>query len=190
MRFNTTDGKTKVYLSREDEWTIHPTEDVAVSMLPLGRARDLELIAFERGYAAGRRGITQNKFYEGTPVAIIGYPIGMINEGIRNYPLVRYGHIGQIQGYLAGDPKHTYFLVAGSVFHGNSGGPVVVPAGTRNPSGMELAQTALIGMACAYRGAPTVIQGAVTSAVVQNADLTQVIPVDVIHETIELSRNW
>jgi hypothetical protein len=108
-----------------------------------------------------------------------------------NYPVIREGHIGQIQGYLANDPHHPYFLVVGSASPGNSGGPVLVPAGIRRPMGMELGQTVLIGMVCAQRLTPVTEHGSVQSRVSQqSADLAEVVPVDVIDETIESSAQW
>ena len=130
VRLNTGDGGTSTYLSKENVWTTHPTMDVAVTMLPLGRNPRLDFTALERSHAAGRRGLKTNMLDEGTPVVIIGYPIGMIDGGRANYPVIREGYIGQIQGYLANDQQHPHFLVAGSAFPGNSGGPVLVPAGT------------------------------------------------------------
>ena len=190
VRLNTVDGDTSTYLSEENVWTIHPTMDVAVTMLPFGRNPRLTFTALERSHAAGRRELKSNKFHEGTPVVTIGYPIGMIEGGRANYPVIREGYIGQIQGYLANDKQHPHFLVAGSVFPGNSGGPVLVPAGTRKPMRMELAQTVLIGMACKQTNIRTRRDDGRQSRVYQNADLAVVIPVDVIHETIESSAQW
>ncbi len=190
VRLNTADGGTSTYLSNENVWTTHPTMDVAVTMLPLGRNPRLAFTALERSHAAGRRELKANKFYEGIPVVTIGYPIGMIEGGRANYPVIRKGYIGQIQGYLANDKQHPHFLVAGSVFPGNSGGPVLVPAGTRKPMGMELGQTVLIGMACKQMNIRASTDDGRRSRVYQNADLAVVIPVDVIHETIESSVQW
>ena len=190
VRINTVDGGTRTYLSAENEWTPHPTMDVAVAMLPLGRDTRVAFEHIERSHAAGRQGLKLNQFHEGTPVVIIGYPTGMITRGRMNYPVIREGRIGQIQGYLANDPHHPYFLVAGSAFPGNSGGPVLVPAGIRRPMGMELGQTVLIGMVCAQRLAPTTTHDTAPSRVWQSADLVEVVPVDVIDETIESSAQW
>ena len=190
VRINTVDGGTRTYLSAENEWTIHPTMDVAVAMLPLGRDTRIDFDYLERAHAVGRQGLKINQLNEGTPVVIIGYPTGMIRGGRMNYPVIREGYIGQIQGYLANDPHHPNFLVAGSVFPGNSGGPVLVPAGIRKPMGMELGQTVLIGMVCAQRLAPTTAHDGVPSRVSQSADLAVVVPVDVIDETIKSSAQW
>ena len=190
VRVNTVHGGTTTYLSAESDWTKHPTMDVAVAMLPLGQQADVQFAYINRSHAAGRQGLVLNRFHEGTPVTMIGYPRGMTLGGRANYPVVRNGHIGQIQGYLDQDPSHGHFLVAGSAFPGNSGGPVVVPAGIQSANGMHLGQTVLIGMVCARELAPAPVSGQAAGSVMQNADLTKIVPIDVIHETIESSEEW
>ena len=59
---------------------------------------------------------------------------------------MRSGSIAQIQGYLDGDPKHAGFLIDGSVFGGNSGGPAVVRKGTLNSEGQAFSDTMLRGL--------------------------------------------
>ena len=190
VRINTVQGGTTTYLSAESNWTKHPTLDVAVAMLPLGQQTGIQYAYFDSSHAAGRQGLVLNGFREGIPVTMIGYPLGMTAGGRANYPVVRNGHIGQIQGYLDQDPRHEHFLVAGSVFPGNSGGPVVVPAGIRNANGRQLGQTVLIGMVCALEFAPAPVPGFPSGSVLQNADLTQVVPIDIVHETIENAHDW
>ena len=190
VRIDTLGGGTRTYLSLESDWTTHPTMDVAVAMLPLGRDTRVDFDYLDSSHAVGREGLIINQLHEGTPVVIIGYPIGMITGGKMNYPVIREGYIGQIHGYLSNDPAHHFFLVAGSVFPGNSGGPVLVPAGLRRPMGMELGQTVLIGMVCAQQLAPATAPGGLSSRLSQSADLAQVVPVDVIEETIESSAQW
>ena len=82
-------------------------------------------------------------FWEGTPVSMIGFPAGMIEGGKKNYPVVRGGTIAQIQGYLDRDPEHRNFLIDGSVFGGNSGGPIVVRKGVMNCENQALSHTVL-----------------------------------------------
>ena len=62
---------------------------------------------------------------EGDEVFIIGFPTGFEKDN-KNWPVVRQGVLAQIQPYLQG--KAGIFLIDGSVFGGNSGGPVVTKA--------------------------------------------------------------
>ena len=115
---------------------------------------------------------------------MIGFPIGMIEGGKKNYPAVRSGTIAQIQGYLDGDPEHTSFLIDGSVFGGNSGGPVVVPKGTLNADASALSATVLIGMVSSGVYTQSQHPDETSSEVIQNADLVRAVTVDSINETI------
>ena len=143
VRIDTKSGGTRVYPIHSKKWTAHPTEDVAVAPLELGLSdspsekerlsiNDVDLATVKHKDTAARSQIARMGFYESTPVSMLGFPVGMIEGGKKNYPVVRAGTIAQIQGYLDGDPEHTRFLIDGSVFGGNSGGPIVVREGTWN----------------------------------------------------------
>ena len=110
---------------------------------------------------------------EGDEVFILGFPSGHY-DALKNWPVVRHGMVAQIQPLLRGDA--CTFLVDGSVFGGNSGGPVVIkpqpPGITSFPS---LRHNALIGMVAGCQIAPNTRE---------NADLGIIVPVDTINETI------
>lgn len=158
IRIDTTDG-TRVYTIRASKWWMHPDADVAVT--PFALDSDAERVSDEaitEAYqplsttstnqegTATRTQIKRMGFWESTPVSMIGFPAGMIEGGRKNYPVVRAGTIAQMQGYLEGDPEHRAFLIDGSVFVGNSGGPIVVRKGTMNSENRALSHTVLIGM--------------------------------------------
>ena len=157
VRLNTKDGRTRIFAIRSEQWTRHLTEDVAITPLSIGggfeRQEDaaaaigsVDLGKIEDKMTAQKPQIRRMGFFESTTVSMIGFPIGMMEGGRKNYPVVRSGSIAQIQGYLDGDPKHAGFLIDGSVFGGNSGGPAVVRKGTLNSEGQALSDTILIGM--------------------------------------------
>ena len=100
---------------------------------------------------------------------VLGFPVGFY-EGVKNWPTVRHGLVAQIQPYLTGTART--FLIDGSVFGGNSGGPVVTDTTTQRPT------NSLIGMVSGCRLDPS--NG-------QNADLGVVVPLDTINETIEMA---
>ena len=101
---------------------------------------------------------------EGTPCFIVGFSSGFY-PGTKNWPVVRQCIVAQIQPYLHDDTET--FLVDGSVFAGNSGGPVFV----RHDE-----QTQLIGMVSGHQLNP--LTG-------ENADLGMVIPLDTINAAID-----
>ena len=111
---------------------------------------------------------------EGDGVFVIGFPLGF-HEDVKNWPIVRQGVLAQIQSYLRGSAR--IFLIDGSVFGGNSGGPVVTkPESTYIKGTPRFMSNALVGMVSGCRVNPSNSE---------NAHLGIVIPVDTINETIE-----
>ena len=197
VRVDAKSGGTITYPIAAKHWHAHPTEDVAVAPFRLSdsannpsaseidRLSDTDIVTLGSSSVALRQQLVTMGFYEYTPVAMIGFPLGRIEGGKKNYPVVRSGRIAQIQGYIDGDPEHRSFLVDGSVFGGNSGGPVVIPGGTRSPRGEKvLSSTVLIGLVAnskvlEFKDNQT---GQIVTA--QNLDLTGVVTIEAVHEVI------
>ena len=190
VRLNTVTGSSLIYVTTASSWRQNRRDDVAVLKFQGWRNAEVDLAMFEYGQAADKEQLMSNEVYEGTPVVLTGYPIGMLRSAHRNYPVVQYGYIAQIQGYLADPPTHDVFLVGGAVFPGNSGGPVLVPGGTRQAVTRYFTRGLLVGMVCGQRLAPTVIDKLVSFEIKQSADLAQVVPMAAIHRAIELSGEW
>ena len=198
VRVDTSDG-TRVYTIRSAKWWMHPEEDVAVT--PFGLDSDADEIPEEvvadafrtlqygrvnQKDTATRLEMKRTGFYESTPVAMIGFPVGMIEGGRKNYPAVRTGAIAQIQGYLDGDADYKGFLVDGSAFAGNSGGPIVVRKGTMNSEGAVLSDTVMIGMVSHSMYAEAILEDKSPADVLENAGLVNAVTMDSINETIRL----
>ena len=164
VRFNNKEGETDTYPIHRRDWWPHPTEDVVVAYVPttkrlgglpsddelayVASARDLGWI--DHKFTARRSQFKTMRFLEQTPVSVVGYPTGMIEGGRKDYPLVRVGHIAQVQGFIDDDPAHSSFLVESSVTPGNSGGPVVVPKGTLSIDRRQvLSDSVVVGMVSA-----------------------------------------
>ena len=195
VRVNMKNGRTRIFAFPSERWTRHPTEDVAITQFSTGgglKSREDAVAAvgvLDFGYivhemAAHKPKIRRMGFFETTTVSMIGFPIGMMEGGRKNYPVVRSGSIAQIQGYLDGDPNHAGFLIDGSAFGGNSGGPAVVRKGTLNCEGQLLSDTILIGMVTgsAYTSAP--YEDESPSEVMENADLVHVVAMEEIDATV------
>ena len=201
VRVDAKSGGTITYPIAQEHWHAHPTEDVAVAHFQLPKsatkpsASDLDtlnntdLVILSNSLVALRQNLIAMGFYEYTPVAMIGFPLGMIEGGKKNYPVVRSGRIAQIQGYFDGDPEHRSFLVDGSAFDGNSGGPVVIPGGTMSPQGKQvLSSTVLIGLVANSKVLKEIIDNQTSQIVTaENLDLTGVVTMEAVHEAISLA---
>ena len=211
VRFNQEEGQgTSVFAAPivQDSkfmWTFHPSEDVAV--LPIN-ARILESTGVQRKFfGKGASTFTRQEaktagLYEGDGVFIIGFPTGW-RPGSKDYPIVRYGVLAQVQGWYDGD--HTTFLIDGSGFGGNSGGPVVNKPDIAGIGDTQPVQTSkLLGMVARVSQELKKIQEieleqmalhsndengdkAKATGVMQHTDLITVIPVDLIEETVVLA---
>ena len=191
IRLNTSADGSVIYLTPSTSWKQSSSDDVAVLNFSGWRSTELDLALFEYGQASEKERLNKNALYEGTQVAFIGYPITMLRSSRRNYPVVQYGYIAQIQGYLAGEPSHNVFLVGGAAFGGTSGGPVLIPAGTPKAVTRYFRRGLLLGMVCAQRLAPTVTDDPqVNRKIRQNAYLAEVVPMEAIHNAIENSGEW
>ena len=188
-------GITVVSLSVNPEadrfWTFHPTADVAVIQ---GSWRVDNAVKIQYGkFTSGKDALTKQEcknrgLFEGDEVFLLGFPIGW-SPGSQDYPIVRNGVLAQLQGWLNGD--HATFLVDGSGFPGNSGGPVVTKPQlmTFDDSG-RFESAYLVGMVAERRFSD--IETNVASTVEntyleETADLIEVVSVDDIEDTIDLA---
>ena len=113
---------------------------------------------------------------EGDEVFVVGFPTGFYKD-VKNWPVVRQSVLAQVQPYLRGNSQT--FLIDGSVFGGNSGGPVVTKPQEISIEGThKFTMNALIGMVSGYRLNPNTGE---------NADLGIVVPLDTINDTIEMA---
>lgn len=150
--------------------------DVAVTTAPthFEHWSDLEWAAFPpRTHLTKALVAAQGKpdpmLSEGDDLFVLGFPVGF-HEDAKNWPVVRRGTIAQIQPLFQG--KATTFLVDGSVFAGNSGGPVVAD------TSVHLNGYYLVGMVSGSHFHPRTGE---------NADLGLVVPLDTINETIDMA---
>ena len=158
-------------------WTLHQEADVAV--IPISwsvlDSREVQWETFGAGRNAMRREeAVKFGLSEGDEVFVLGFPIGW-RSGRQDYPIVRHGMLAQIQGWLR--KEHDTFLVDGSGFPGNSGGPIITKPqfgaieGTKNVLGSWL-----LGMVSERKIS--------LSPVVETADLIESVSMDLIDETV------
>ena len=181
------------------EWTFHPSADVAVHVTSPSvlEQHNIQYMALHDGYT--RAEAMAASLSEGDSVFLIGFPSGW-REGRQDYPVVRYGVLAQVQGWY--NQEHETFLVDGSGFEGNSGGPVVTKSEISAVTGWSdarITESRLIGMASYVKLEPAEISemrvldtagqtGETKPVFLQHSDLIEVVPVDLIEETIELAK--
>lgn len=119
---------------------------------------------------------------EGESVFVIGFPDGWM-PGNHDYPIVRSATVAQITGWLAGD--HDSMLISGSIFPGNSGGPVIMkPQAGGIGSRPVIRHNLLLGVVSAAMITDSISQ---EPGKKENADLGVVVPMDYVNETIRLA---
>ena len=184
-QYETTSFGISLFEPDEVEWFLHPFKDIAVikgSPKILGGV-DVEWEAYQFGTnALVKTEFIDKNIIEGEEVLMAGFPTGW-REGRNDYPIVRHGVLAQIQGWLNGD--HETFLVDGSGFPGNSGGPVLIRMAYFDREKRELVNMkSLIGMVFEAVTRPLSKE---SHSIAESADLVEVIPVDAIDETIQLA---
>ena len=176
------------------DWTLHPNADVAV--IPTSWP-DLESKGVQwETFAAGRNALRRTEaleagLSEGDEVFILGFPVGW-QPGRQDYPTVRHGMLAQIRGWLRGE--HDTFLVDGSGFPGNSGGPVVTKPQVGSVEGTRTVPGSwLVGMVSERKlsDSPIIVGASAEAAglirVKETADLIEVVPMDLIDETVAMA---
>lgn len=174
-------------------WTTHPDDDCDVAVCLLGASQlqhdEIEFHFFRREQQLTIEQARSLPVSEGDGVFVLGFPLGMA-EGQRKHPIVRQGVVARIRDWLE-DAGRT-ILIDASVFPGNSGGPVVTRPEVASLEGTTANnQALLLGMVASYVPYPS---GVATRPVVgrqlisyENSGLAHVVPVDVIHEAVELA---
>ena len=181
------------------EWTFHPSADVAVCRVDPAvlLENNVQFMALVNGYTRERA--MAASLLEGDSVFLIGFPSGW-REGRQDYPVVRYGVLAQVRGWY--NQEHATFLVDGSGFGGNSGGPVVTKpeiSAVTGWSDARITESKLIGMVSGVTREPVEVSelrvldtagstGETKPVFLQHSDLIEVVPVDLIEETIELAK--
>ena len=174
-------------------WTTHPDDDCDVAVYLLD-PNQLQGDGIEFHFFLSDQQLTIDRarslpIREGDGVFVLGFPLGMAGTQ-RKHPIVRQGIIARIRDWLEGTSRTV--LIDASVFPGNSGGPVVTKPEVASLSGTTANKSAaLLGMVASYVPYPSDVA---TRPVVgrqlisyENSGLAHVVPVDVIHETVELA---
>ena len=172
-------------------WFCHPVYDVAVIHLSweILEKHDIQWDRFSAGNATlTRTDVRDRGFHEGDEVFLLGFPIGW-SPGSQDYPIVRSGVLAQIRGWLKGD--HKTFLVDGSGFPGNSGGPIVTKPQIFSFGGSTgRTNMCLIGMVMERRYSELETENYPSYEQEywkETADLIEVVPMEQIDETINLA---
>lgn len=170
-------------------WTDHPEVDVTVTETAwtLENPAQIQYGKFTHGVdSLTKRECVDKGLFEGDGVFFVGFPTGW-EPARQDHPIVRSGVLAQVQGWFAGD--HDTYLVDGSGFPGNSGGPVIVKPQLMSFNNFGQVDIAyLIGVVAERRLSeiePIAVSGDEKTHLEETADLVEVVPVDAINETIE-----
>lgn len=166
-------------------WFVNPDIDIAVLFSDphqLDTAGVRWKACFSGQDSLTREGVVDAGLYEGHEVLIVGFPTGW-REGRQDYPVVRRGVFAQIQGWLNED--HDTFLVDGSGFPGNSGGPIVTELwhGSLRHGGVG-SSYCMVGMVSHVK---SMGGSEATHGFTESVDLIEAVPVDAIEETIRMA---
>ena len=174
-------------------WAVHPSADVATIPVSspglLMDGRDLVKPEVFLGDVGTPSDEEKRHIVEGNGVFVLGFPLGLVGMA-RNYPIVRQGIIARIQDWLRRDEGT--FLIDSAAFPGNSGGPVILKPEPVAVRGTQATTHALlIGMIRSYIPYRDVAVSSQTGKAriifEENSGLAEVVPVDVIKETITLA---
>jgi len=172
-------------------WEGHPNPNIDIAIISINPN---VLSADNMSYAAflsDKHTLNKNnldQLSEGDNIYILGFPMGLVDP-TKQYVICRQGCIARIRDYV--ENKATDFLVDGTVFPGNSGGPVVVRPEITSIEGTETISNAnLIGVVKSYLPYEDIAISAQTGnprvVFQENSGLTQVEPVEHISETIRI----
>jgi hypothetical protein len=180
----------------QDLWFSHPNPSIDVSVLHVNaaylQAQGLQSNFFEADHhVADKAKMRDIGLAIGNEVFVLGFPMGISGTEQRNYAIARRGSIARISDVL--EAADTTFLIDAFVFPGNSGGPVISIPNMNAIQGTKPQDHAyLIGIVRGYVPYQDVLVSKQTGEArmisQENSGLAEVIPMDYVNETIEVSR--
>ena len=174
-------------------WTFHPEgADVAVVKVSASflreQGRQFQIFLKDKT-TMSRHQAMELGLSEGSGVFVLGFPMQLVGNE-RSFVIVRKGIVARVQDWLHG--YSTEFLIDAFVFPGNSGGPVItVPELVHIVDTKSVSTSSLIGMVSRYIPYQDVAISPQTErprvSFEENSGLVEIVPVDMIQETIELA---
>lgn len=159
VRFDKKDGKgttrfpIQLKVDSEIKWLAHKNINVDVAMMTINpqflNDNGVDWLFINEEIIAYPEKFSEIGIELGDEVFLIGFPLGLSGK-VQNYALVRGGTIARIDEEIIKSAKS--FLIDGSVFPGNSGGPVLL-----KPESLYLGNTKavnsiyLIGVVSGYK---------------------------------------
>ncbi len=176
-------------------WFCHPNPKVDIATVQVNfdylKQQGIEpgVVASDQ-HVADRAKLAELEVTAGDGVFVLGFPMGL--SGVqRNYVIVRQGAIARINELL--EKVAPTFMLDALVFPGNSGGPVVLRPEITSINGTKSQTNAyLIGVVIDYRpyvdtaNSPQTKRARISYE--ENSGLADVLPVDVVNETIKAWR--
>ena len=199
LRFNTEEGKNKIFEQElhfpngDAMWLAHPNNNVDLALLSvspeiLKQNNIVPMFISEEMFGYSEQ-FEEIGIAVGDDVYAIGFPMGLAGAE-QNYPSVKAGLISRIDKEIINSKKA--FIIDSSIFHGNSGGPVILrPTLIALSETKTVAQPFLLGVISGYlpyseklfthqTNPPTVV-----SLTRENSGLTYCVPMDFVKEIYE-----
>jgi S1-C subfamily serine protease len=197
MRFNPEPGEpARQFPVPMDRWFVSDDLSVHAAVAPVNtdflRENGVKRLAFFESdqNVANRAKARELGISEGDGVYVLGFPMGLVEGGERNFAIVKGGTVARISDCLAGVGNS--FLIDSLIFPGNSGGPVVNRPEMGSVQGTKVQSAAyLIGMIEGYIPYEDYALSAQTlrPRVIfeENSGLAEVIPVDAVQQVIKIA---
>ncbi|MCK4352200.1 trypsin-like peptidase domain-containing protein [candidate division WOR-3 bacterium] len=178
------------------KWKGHPSHtdnnviDVAAIRLDFPVREDIKPLSIPYSYF-----MFTDSIYESDAVMCLGYPgnVGNLEEIYLTQPILRSGIVSWLSSSQSETP--TDFLIDISTYGGNSGGPVfLAPTMSRpiSPNVVKITETKCVGLVSRFVPELTLSHDARVMLILQvgqNSGLTEVVPTEMIIETLRLLGN-
>lgn len=170
----------------KEYWLTHEDTDYDVAAIPLTRENfHGEKINLTSYPGSDEEIVSSQSVSEGDGVFVLGFPL---DAGVDPNPVVRQGIVARIRDWLGGRSKT--FLIDASIFPRSSGSPVVLrPEALHYPGTKSNTRSFFIGMISASipydDEAYSKQTGDLRVIFRENLGLAEVVPMDVIRETVD-----
>ena len=200
LRFNTKDGKTKIFRqglffpTKEPRWLAHRFTNVDVALLNISpkilEDNNIAYISLPEELFAFSKDFPKIGIETGDGVYVLGFPLG-ISGKIQNFGCAKWGIISRVDKEIIRENKS--FLIDSSIFPGNSGGPVILrPEIASLENTTPVNKPHVVGVVSGYIPYTDYLKsiqtGKTVSSSEENSGLATVVPMEFVREVFKTWR--